>query len=142
MALYPFLQPSAFLRLTARSENRKILRSLGREDQYSWDRPAPKVPRVNFTSYQGARYILEHAQDFNVMWNDGLEWLMGKGGLDFMLGGDTSFHTKQRELMGASLYRENWHQQVKEFYEYITLRLLTEKSCKIAGINQVDITRE
>lgn len=67
---------------------------------------------------------------------------MGKGGLDFMLGGDTSFHTKQRELMGASLYRDKWHQQIKEFYEYITLKLLMEKSCKIAGINQVDITRE
>lgn len=128
--------------MTIPSENKKILRSLGREDQYSWDRPAPIPPRVNFTSYQGAKYILEHAQEFNVMWNDGFEWLMGKGGLDFMLSGDTSFHTKQRKLMGASLYRDNWHQQIKDFYEYITLKLLTEKSCKIAGINQVDITRD
>ncbi|KAL9134531.1 MAG: hypothetical protein Q9175_004283 [Cornicularia normoerica] len=123
-------------------ENRKILRSLGREDQYSWERPAPIPPRVEFTSYQGAKYILEHAQEFNVMWNNGFEWLMGKGGVDFMLSGDTPFHTKQRKLMGASLYRDKWHQQIKEFYEYITLKLLTEKSCKIAGINQVDITRD
>jgi len=43
---------------------------------------------------------------------------------------------------GACLYRDKWHQQIKDFYEYITLKLLTEKSCKIAGINQVDITRE
>lgn len=76
------------------------------------------------------------------MWNDGFEWLIGKGGLDFMLSGDTPFHTEQRKLMGASLYRDNWHQQIKEFYEHITLKLLTGKSCKIAGINQVDITRE
>lgn len=76
------------------------------------------------------------------MWNDGFEWLMGKGGLDFMLSGDTPFHNKQRKLMGVSLYRDKWHQQIKEFYEYITLKLLMEKSCKIAGINQVDITRE
>ncbi len=75
-------------------------------------------------------------------WNDGLEWLMGKGGLDFMLAGDTSFHTKQKKLMDASLYRDKWQQQIKEFYEYITLKLLTEKTGKIAGINQVDITRE
>ncbi len=67
---------------------------------------------------------------------------MGKQGLNFMLAGDTSFHAKQRNLMGACLYRDQWHKQVKEFYEYITLKLLTEKSCKIAGINQVDITRE
>lgn len=67
---------------------------------------------------------------------------MGKQGLDFMLAGDTSFHAKQRNIMGACLYRDQWHKQVKEFYEHITLKLLTEKSCKIAGINQVDITRE
>lgn len=56
--------------------------------------------------------------------------------------GDTPFHAKQREIMGKALYRENWHRDIKEFYEYITLRLLHENSCKIAGINQVDVTRE
>jgi linoleate 10R-lipoxygenase len=40
------------------------------------------------------------------------------------------------------LYRDQWHSHVKHFYDYITLRLLHEKSCEIAGINQVDITRE
>ena len=55
---------------------------------------------MNFVSYKGAKYILEHAQEFNVMWDDGLEWLMGKGGLDFMLAGDTKFHATQRKLMG------------------------------------------
>lgn len=39
-------------------------------------------------------------------------------------------------------FRDKWQQQIKEFYEYITLKLLKEKSCKLAGINQVDITRE
>ena len=44
--------------------------------------------------------------------------------------------------MGGALYRENWHKEVTAFYEETTLRLLHEKSCKIAGVNQVDITRE
>ena len=44
--------------------------------------------------------------------------------------------------MKKALYRDNWHKEIKDFYEYITLRLLHENSCKIAGINQVDITRE
>lgn len=67
---------------------------------------------------------------------------MGKQGLDFMLAGDTSLHADQRKLMGACLYRDQWQQQIKDFYEHITLKLLKEKSCKIAGMNQVDITRE
>lgn len=128
--------------MTIPSENKKILTSLGRESHYSWDRPAPIPPRVNLTSYVGAKYILEHANEFHVTWGEGLGWLMGKGGLDFMLAGDSKFHGKQRQLMHQALYRDQWHQQIKDFYEYITLKLLKEKSCKIAGVNQVDITRE
>ena len=44
--------------------------------------------------------------------------------------------------MGKALYRGDWHKEVKEFYEYITLKLLHEKSCKIADLNQVDLTRD
>lgn len=124
------------------SENKKILRDLGREDHYSWDRPARIPPRVNFTSYKAAKYILEHQKAFNVVWEEPLIWLMGQGGADFMLSGDAPFHSKQRKLMGEALYRDKWHQQIQDFYEYTTLKLLHEKSCKIAGINQVDITRE
>ncbi|KAL9116562.1 MAG: hypothetical protein Q9187_006913, partial [Circinaria calcarea] len=128
--------------MTIPSENRKILRKLGREEHYSWDRPTRIPPRVNLTSYVGAKYMLERPKEFNVTWNDGFEWLMGSEGDNFMLSGDTPFHAKQREVMGKALYRENWHRDIKEFYEYITLRLLHENSCKIAGINQVDITRD
>lgn len=128
--------------MTIPSENRKILRDLGRAEQYSWDKPALIPPRVNLTSYAGAKFILERPKEFKVIWGEGTGHIMGKGGWDFMLSGDTPFHTKQKQLMGASLYRDQWHQQIKDFYEYITLKLLHQHSCKIAGRNQVDITRE
>ena len=128
--------------MTIPSENRKILRNLGREDQYSWDRPERIAPRVNITSYVGAKDMLERAKEFKVCWGEGLHWLMGKGGDDFMLSGDSAFHAKQRQLMAKCLYKDDWHKQVKDFYEYITLKLLHQYSCRIAGINQVDITRE
>lgn len=118
------------------------MQDLGREDQYSWDKPAPIPPRVDLMSYVGAKYILEHGQEFNVTWGEATALFMGKEGWNFMLSGDKPLHAKQRQIMGASLYRENWHQHVKEFYEHITLKLLRDHSCKIAGINQVDITRE
>lgn len=44
--------------------------------------------------------------------------------------------------MAKALYHDNWHQQIKDFYENITLRLLHENSYKLAGTNQVDITRD
>ena len=118
------------------------MRKLGREDDYSWDRPAVIPSRVEVTSCKAAKHILEHAKEFIVVWTEPLNFLLDKGGLDFMLSGDTPFHAKQRKLMGQALYRDNWHQQIKDFYEYITLKLLTGKSCKIAGTQFVDITRE
>ncbi|MCJ1251085.1 hypothetical protein MMC30_008316 [Trapelia coarctata] len=128
--------------MTIPSENRKILKNLGREAHYSWDRPALIPPRINLTSYIGAKYMLERKEQFNVTWGPATDFVMTPGGADFMLSGDTKFHSNQRQLMSKALYRDNWHKEVKEFYEYITLRLLHEKSCKIAGINQVDITRD
>ncbi|KAH0555975.1 hypothetical protein GP486_006082 [Trichoglossum hirsutum] len=123
-------------------QNKKILTDLGRVDQYCWDRPAFIPPRINLTSYVGAKCVLENQQKFKVTWGEGFGFLMGKEGLNFMLSGDTPHHASQRKLMAGSLYRDGWHQQVKEFYEYITLKLLREKSYKLAGVNQVDVVRE
>ena len=67
------------------------MRDLGREDDYSWDRPAAAPIRIDITSYRAVKHILEHPKEFNVVWNDGFEWLMGKEGPKFMLSGDTSF---------------------------------------------------
>ena len=128
--------------MTIPSENRKIMEDLKREKDYSWDRPAFVPPRVDLTSYVGAKYLLEHGQEFTVTWGEATGWLFGKGGLDFMLSGDTKFHAQQKQTMGKALYRDNWHQHIKDFYEHITLKLLHDKSFKLAGKNMVDITRE
>lgn len=71
--------------MTIPSENRRILRDLGRESHYSWDRPAFIPPRINITSYTGAKSVLEQQRDFRVTWGITLEELMGSGGAKFML---------------------------------------------------------
>lgn len=118
------------------------LRDLGRETHYTYERPAYIPPRVNLTSYPAAKIILNNSKDFRVTWGEATAFLFGKGGWNFMLSGDSEKHTKQRDTMGGCLYHDQWKKQVKEFYEDITIKLLREKSCKIAGVNQVDITRE
>lgn len=132
----------AHMPMTIPSENRKIMKDLGREADYDFDRPERIPPRVNIVSYNASKYVLDHAKEFNVNFGDGFEVLMGKGGRDFMLSGDSVFHTKQRQLMSKALYRDKWHQQVKDFYEQMTVKLLKQKSYKVAGVNQVDVTRE
>ena len=76
-----------------------ILRNLGREDHFTWERPAKNPPRVDLTSYAGAKYVLERPQDFKVTWGDATAFIMGKGGWDFMLSGDSPLHAKQKKLM-------------------------------------------
>ena len=59
-----------------------------------------------------------------------------------MLSGDSSYDSKQREIVSKSLESGDWQKQVKAFYEDITVQLLNDKAGKLAGINQVDVTRE
>jgi len=61
---------------------------------------------------------------------------------DVCRSGDGPFFAKQRQTMAKSLYLDNWHEKIKTFFEHITLKLLHEKSLKVAGINHVDVTRE
>ena len=128
--------------MTIPSENEKIMKKLGRYQDYNYEKPQYIPERLNITSYKNAKIVLSDKKSFNVMWTEPFIYLMGKAGGDFMLSGDTAFHAKQRETMSKTLYIDKWHQHVKHFYEWITLRLLHEKSCKIAGINQVDLTRD
>jgi linoleate 10R-lipoxygenase len=128
--------------MTTPTKNASIMKELGRYNNYSWEPPARIPERINLVSYAAAQRILNNKHEFNVIWTEGFGHMMGKGGLDFMLAGDTQFHAKQRDLMHKNLYRDQWHRHVKDYYQQITLQLLRQKSCKIAGINQVDLTRE
>jgi hypothetical protein len=77
-----------------------------------------------------------------VTWGEGFVRVFGNLGSNFMLSGDGAVNAKSRQLMGKSLYKEQWKAHVKEFYEYITQRLISEKAYTLAGENQIDIVRE
>ena len=132
--------------LVTSMENKNILKELGIADRYSWDKPCLIPPLTFITSYAAAKSILDNQTDFKVTWGEAIKFLMRHDdkpyGADFMLAGDNQVNTSSRKMMGAALYREKWHQEVKSFYENITLQLLREKSYKIAGVNQVDIVRD
>ena len=73
--------------MTIPSENRKIMKSLGRENHYSYDRPAFIPPRVNIVTYRGAKSVLERQDIFKVTWGPTMAELMRgpDGGGKFML---------------------------------------------------------
>ncbi|KAB8235692.1 peroxidase/cytochrome P450 family protein [Aspergillus alliaceus] len=139
-----FKQDSIYVHypMTVPSENRTIMRALGREEDYSWDRPAYIPPRTEIFDYANVRRILEDSSNFRVTWGEATGYVFGKGGWDFMLSGDSPFHANQRQTMAQSLYRSQWHEAVKEFYLEITEQLVAEKSCRVGNVNQVDISRD
>ena len=71
--------------MTIPSENRKIMKSLGRESHYFYDRPRLIPPRTVLTSYMGAKADLGNQKAFKVIWGPTTAELFGKGGANFML---------------------------------------------------------
>lgn len=136
-AHYPFVIPT---------ENHAILSKLEQVDKYDFSRPARIQKPTPITSYIACRSTLEDQQNFKVTWGKAIKFLMHNSGkefgADFMLSGDAPANTNSRNIMGSALYRDKWEDEVKSFYENITLQLLREKSYKISGTNQVDIVRD
>ena len=128
------------------SENKLILERLNIDARYSWDRPAFTPPPTVITSYEACAAILNNQKDFKVTWGRTIQFLMEnhdkKFGADFMLSGDLKVHGQSREMMTKALYSSGWDHEVRSFYENVTLRLLHEKSYKLAGVNQVDVVRD
>lgn len=128
--------------MTIPSENRNIMKNLGRESHYSYDRPAFTPPKINLSSYPNVKRVIEQPTEFRTLWGEVPAFVFGKTGYDSLLSGDTGFDTQKKDIISKSLSSEDWHKQVKAFYENITLQLLREKTGKLANIKQIDVTRE
>lgn len=136
-AHFPFVVPD---------ENQKILNSLGLGQTYSFDRPSYNpTPRL-INSHAACKSILADQETFKVTWGKKLEFILHRDGhlygRDYMLSGDRPPNAASRKMVGNALYRDKWREEVKTFYEDITLQLLRKKSYKVAGVSQVDIARD
>ena len=127
-------------------ENHVILSKLEQVNNYDFNRPAPIPQPTPITSYAACKSTLENQKNFKVTWGKAIKFLMHNSGkefgADFMLSGDAPDNANSRRIMAPALYRDKWEDEVKSFYEKITLQLLREKSYQISGSNQVDIVRD
>ncbi|THC96109.1 hypothetical protein EYZ11_004431 [Aspergillus tanneri] len=113
--------------MTIPSENRNIMKNLGRESHYSYDRPKFTPPHVNLVSYPNVKLALEQEKDYRVVWGGITKLCPGKGGDDFW---------------SKAFNNDQWRRNIKEFYEDVTMTLLQDRSCKLAGIRQIDVARD
>ena len=128
------------------SKNMKLLKDLGLEREYSDERPGRIPDLTQISSYEACKTILGNQKDFKVTWGKPIKFLMEHDntayGSDFMLSGDEAPNARSREVMRKALYRDDWYNEIKRFYENTTIDLLQKHSYKLAGANQVDIVRD
>jgi len=138
-AHFPFVIPS---------ENLVILKSLGKANKYSWDKPARSPDLIVVKSYAAAKKILDDKTNWKVTWGEAISFLVSqpnkKNGADFALSGDNPPNAASRKMVMKGLYPEKWHSEVKSFYEQTTAKLLKTYSYKVPGTSayQVDIVRD
>ncbi|KAG0646423.1 Fatty acid oxygenase ppoA [Hyphodiscus hymeniophilus] len=138
-AHFPFVIPS---------ENLTILKSLGRADKYSWDKPVRNSELIIIKSYAAAKKILQDKANWKVTWGEAIIFLTSQpkkvNGIDFCLAGDKPPNDASRKLVMKGLYPNHWQQEVEKFYETTTRKLLDMYSYKVPGTKsrQVDIVRD
>ena len=129
--------------LVVPDENRKIHEDLGIAHRYSYERPAYTPPPTIISSYDAAAAILNDQENYHVTWGPAIEFLMHRGGQpygrDFMLSGDRPANAHSKQAMHNALYKDQWHAEVRAFYEATTLDLLRTHTTPIAGVPTVDV---
>ena len=133
--------------LVCPDENEKILTSLNTAENYDFGKPR-RVPEMTVIySYKACKSILENKRDYKITWGkDSINFLLRHNDLDYgakyMISGDAPVNAQSRNLMKPALYTRNWKEEVKNFYEDITLELLHRNAYQLAGTSQIDIVRD
>jgi len=139
--------------LTIPSEMHTVLKDLGKDHLYNFDKPKETALPVVLFSHEAAIKVTEDHETFTVTWGPAMEFLMGPKAKNFMLAGDGPANAKSRKVMEGPMYlggssramptgNEKWLKAVRDFYERKTTELLKQKSYNLAGVNYVDIIRD
>ncbi len=140
-AHFPFVIPQ---------ENLVILKSLGRADRYSWDKPARVPDLIIIKSYAAAKSILADKTNWKVTWGDAITFLTSQPpkhiyGVDYCLSGDNPSNAQSRAMVMKGLYPRNWKSEIESFYSETTVKLLKKYASNVPGKTntwQVDIVRD
>ncbi|KAG8406472.1 hypothetical protein J3458_021304 [Metarhizium acridum] len=130
-ALYPFTTPEA---------NLETFKKLGTSQRFDFGKPSFIGRPTPITTWQGVVDVLSDQERFHVPWGNHTFQLTHH---DYMLSGDAPANTEQRHFVQKCLYSpENGLEEVKQFYESITAKLIRQHSHKVGESHQMDIVRD
>ena len=124
--------------LTIPEEMENILTELGKINVFSFEKPRRIGEPYFICSYEAINTVLTDQENFEV---PTVSWA-GKEAEDLMFASYGQPNAASRELVATALYIDNWEEEIKSYYEMITIKLLEEKSYRLADVNYVDIIRD
>ncbi|KAB8262111.1 heme peroxidase [Aspergillus pseudonomiae] len=129
--LFPFTTPE---------QNRKVFEKSKTADGLEFVRPKYESQPTAVTSWQGVTQVLNDQKAFRVPWGPHTFQLTQH---DYMLSGDSSANAKQRVFVKDCLYKPtDGLEEVRKFYEGVTMDLLRQHSRKLGSTYQLDIVRD
>ncbi|GAB1202587.1 hypothetical protein APSETT445_001206 [Aspergillus pseudonomiae] len=129
--LFPFTTPE---------QNRKVFEKSKTADGLEFVRPKYESQPTAVTSWQGVTQVLNDQKAFRVPWGPHTFQLTQH---DYMLSGDSSANAKQRVFVKDCLYKPtDGLEEVRKFYEDVTMDLLRQHSRKLGSTYQLDIVRD
>ncbi|MCJ1470995.1 hypothetical protein MMC07_009643 [Pseudocyphellaria aurata] len=130
-AMFPFTVPD---------ENRKILRTLGKEKDYDFSKPSLIARPIPVLTWDGVVSVLKDQVNYKVPWGPHTFYLTGH---DYMLSGDSPANAEQKVFVKNAVYSPpHGLEEIGRFYEEITTKLIHEKSRSLGGFIQLDVVRD
>ncbi|KAF6222366.1 hypothetical protein HO133_001452 [Letharia lupina] len=129
-AMFPFTIPS---------ETRKILQTLGKDDDYDFSPPSSVDPPIPIASWTGVTSVLDDQAKFKVPWGPRIRCLTGH---DYMLSDDSGASARQKWFVHNAFYKPpDGLEEIRQFYETLTMQLVRQNSAKLGKIYQLDAVR-
>ena len=130
-AMFPFTIPS---------ENRVILQALGNHNEdYDFGPPSFVGSPISITSWTGVTSVLNDQNSFKVPWGPRIWCLTGH---DYMLSDDSQACAIQKISVRRALSEPlDGLDQIRQFYETLTMQLVRQNSAKLGKIYQLDAVR-
>ncbi|ROV93831.1 hypothetical protein VMCG_08781 [Cytospora schulzeri] len=132
-ALYPFSTPDKM---------REIFAKHGTPNRIPLDYDPPVFINAPFpvTTWKGVVDVLHDQQRFKVPWGNHIHQLTGH---DYMLSGDEPVNTQQRKEVQEALYKpKDTLEDVRKFYETVTVNLVRKNKRSLGQVYQIDIVKD
>ncbi|QDS73559.1 hypothetical protein FKW77_001022 [Venturia effusa] len=127
--------------MTVPSEMESVMTTLGRHDQYSYDKPE-RVPETH-VAFSGAavQALASDTDSFRVTWGGSMEYLISPNQKNFMATNvkGSSIHSQVLKTITAD---PKWDPTVRKYFEDKTATMIAKKAYKLANLTQVDMIRD